>query len=191
MDLRRIAARIAAGPAKAYRIITDEPVGLAVGFVPEGFEHEEMDLGSDDGGSYVYIESSPGGGMRAVISKDPHRPGSDPEWPEPDLLVFRSPSELAEWAEEYGDGPGAPGEPGMTVVFIGAEFQGVSLDEAIGRMKDLIGKEGYRTGKFELVQDEPNWFVGNLEVEERFWDDFGGEGWEGGDDSVRVTMDVP
>jgi hypothetical protein len=43
---------------KAYRIITDEPQGVCIGFCPmgEGFEVEELRLLSDSGGVYVFID---------------------------------------------------------------------------------------------------------------------------------------
>lgn len=96
-ELKQILAAIKAPKAskKAYRIITDEPVAIAVGFIPKGTEFEEYDLISDDGGEFVFIE-----GKNILISKDEHRVGQKSEWPEPDLLIFRSKDEFNEWMTE-------------------------------------------------------------------------------------------
>lgn len=95
-ELRGILAAVE--PTKAYRIVTDEPLGIAVGFVPEGAEYyDEFDVTSDDGGGFVFISPD---ATSLFISKERHHPGQNPEWPEPDLLVFRSPDDWESWKAE-------------------------------------------------------------------------------------------
>ncbi|MFA5202935.1 MAG: hypothetical protein WC708_00780 [Lentisphaeria bacterium] len=94
-ELKRVLAAVET-PKKAYRIITDEPVAVTVGFVPEGTEFDEYDLISDDGGEFVFIDDE----NNMSISKDGHNINQDPEWPEPDLLIFRSKEEFDEWMTE-------------------------------------------------------------------------------------------
>lgn len=81
---------------KAYRVITDEPMGICVGFKPEKWVTDEFDVVSDDGGSNVFIT----GGLITISSK------STLHWrdfyQEPDLVVWRTPEQFAQWEEEMG-----------------------------------------------------------------------------------------
>jgi hypothetical protein len=92
------------GPEKVQRIITDEPIGVAVGFrlTPEeleelGVEADEWDLVSDDGG----LESEPvllGDGNEISIRPFPSQQELD-QGITPlgqDLAVWRSKEELIE-----------------------------------------------------------------------------------------------
>lgn len=94
MDLFRVAARVAA--TMAYRVVTDEPVGVAIGFEPAGFGYDKFVLKSDDGGENVYIDSG-----EITISKDSNL---GEQYPEPDLLIWRSPEEFEEWKSEMDSG---------------------------------------------------------------------------------------
>ena len=84
---RAVTAQMAA-PSMAYRVILDGPVGVCVGFVPDGFEFDEFNLVSDDGGSSVVI--SPSGDM--AIMSDPAM-ATEP----PDLMIWRSEPEFEAW----------------------------------------------------------------------------------------------
>jgi len=96
MNLSKIASRIAAANT-AYRVITDEPVGITIGFEPKGFEYDEFQIQSDDGGDNVYIQED---GETLIISKDPNLNG---EFPEPDLLIWRTPDEFKSWIAEMDE----------------------------------------------------------------------------------------
>lgn len=76
---------------KAYRVVRDVPIGVAVGFKPEGEWTDEYELVSDSGGEFVFIY-----GSRMGI-KD-----SSAIQAEPDLHVWRSPEEFAEWKQDMG-----------------------------------------------------------------------------------------
>jgi len=99
VNLSKIASRIAAANT-AYRVITDEPVGITIGFEPKGFEYDEFRIQSDDGGDNVYIQED---GETLIISKDLNLNG---EFPEPDLLVWRTPDKFEAWKADLDEGEG-------------------------------------------------------------------------------------
>jgi hypothetical protein len=78
-------------------------------------------------------------------------------------------------------------------VFIGVSWKpgSTTKEGAIERMKKIIEKMGYKVGEFYEEQDLGDSVVGNLEVEERFYDRHSQKGFEGRDDLVEVNMDVP
>ncbi len=82
---------------EAYRVITDEPQGLCVGFCPtgEGFETEELHLMSDDGGDHVFVD-----GHQCFIASQDCVLG---RYDEPDMLIWRSEAEFNEWRTENVD----------------------------------------------------------------------------------------
>jgi hypothetical protein len=83
-------------------------------------------------------------------------------------------------------------KPDMVPIFVGVSFPpGTPQDEAVRRMKALIEADGYATGDFVLGQDLGDGIVGNLDIEESFWDDHGEDGWEGSDDLIQVNVEVP
>lgn len=76
-----------------YRIITDEPQGFTVGFMPPPeMEFDEMPC-KDTGGDAVYIFDS------GVFIQEMHEELNG-QWPEPDQYVWRTPEEYNEWAIE-------------------------------------------------------------------------------------------
>jgi hypothetical protein len=75
---------------KAYRVTTDEPQGVCIGFKPALTECDEFDLLCDNGGDFVHI----GDGTLRINRL--------PEGAEPDLMIWRTPDEFDEWAEEMG-----------------------------------------------------------------------------------------
>lgn len=84
--------------AKAFRVVLDEPVGICVGFKPKqtDLNMDEYELLSDDKGSNVFILDG-----KIVVSKsgDLHN-YEQTQYPEPDLLIWRTPDEFNEWYDE-------------------------------------------------------------------------------------------
>ncbi len=75
--------------SKVYRIVTDEPIGITVGFLPKGADSDSFELIHDDGGEFV------------KISKDGLSIVSDVNLAtEPDLMIWRNIKEYNEWLEE-------------------------------------------------------------------------------------------
>jgi len=99
---------------KAYRVIVDEPLGVAVGFVPtpisingvnypDSISFDEYDVVGDDGGNAVFTSDSGDlvirGNWNGVVP-----PVAPPgfSYPEPsDLLIWRSPEEWTEYIRDF------------------------------------------------------------------------------------------
>ena len=66
---------------KCFRVITDEPVGFALGFMPTGViaDEEEITIESADGLEYAYMHD---------------HTGKRNEFPEPDMNIWRSQEEM-------------------------------------------------------------------------------------------------
>lgn len=94
---------------KAYRVTTDEPQGICIGFKPGLTECDEFELVEYDYPAetelYVFISLD---GKRLALTVDDnygHRKENHPDWPEhsePDLMVWHTPDEFDAWAEEVG-----------------------------------------------------------------------------------------
>jgi hypothetical protein len=105
MDLEGIARRVAASAGqKIYRVITDEPVGICVGFAPSkealekvNAEVDEWPLASDDGSNGTPFLTGSGNDV-AILDVEI----DDPNVPEEysplgmDLAVWRSEEEMLE-----------------------------------------------------------------------------------------------
>lgn len=105
--LRRIASRISAiAGSKIYRVITDEPQGVAVGFKPSdealgqlNAEVDEWDLVEDDGSpnAVAVLDLVMGGNNVRLLSENKMPPDG---WGDkfapmgPDLSVWRSEQEM-------------------------------------------------------------------------------------------------
>ena len=94
---------------KACRVITDEPIGICVGFRPSGVEFDEYELVENDSSVelddyelFVFISLD---NKEMAISVDDNwdrRKGNDHwnEWPEPEPLIWRTEADFEEWKEE-------------------------------------------------------------------------------------------
>jgi hypothetical protein len=111
-ELRRVLAAV--GDNKAYRVTTDEPQGLCVGFRPSdelleqlGAEVDEWDVGEDDGsdGATPYVDGATG--SLIIVDLDVDRWAADPALMErmsplgQDLSVWRDEQEVV---DELGEG---------------------------------------------------------------------------------------
>ena len=88
---------------KAFRVVTDEPQGVCVGFKPAGPESDRFIVEDDDGGRYVFINDD---GIRMMIRKRRQNKSPEegwPEWPEPDLMVWRTRADFLAWWREEKD----------------------------------------------------------------------------------------
>jgi hypothetical protein len=85
------------------------------------------------------------------------------------------------------------GDMDLVEVFIGVSWKpgSTTKEGAIERMKKIIEKAGYKVGEFHEEQELGDSVVGNLEVEEKFYDQHSQMGYEAKDDLVEVNMEVP
>ena len=74
---------------RVYRVITDEPQGVCIGFEPELVKYDTFCLDEDNGGDFVHILYN----GTILINKLP-------EDAEPDLIVWRTQEEFLSWMEE-------------------------------------------------------------------------------------------
>lgn len=99
------ASRDEASPSQAYRLYTDEPLGFAIGFMPDasaGVTADPIKLVSDDGGDNAFIIETPGEEEKLVISYKSIVAGV---YSEPDAMIFRSKEKYDEWYRDYASGP--------------------------------------------------------------------------------------
>ena len=118
LHIARLITDEASSDKLAYRVISGEPVGVTVGFSPldnaiyQALDDSDEDLFStegplalsmpvevdpyflisDDGGEFVYI-SDDMKNLKISSVRPLNEPGW-PEWPEPDLHVWRTPAEF-------------------------------------------------------------------------------------------------
>jgi hypothetical protein len=89
---------------KAYRVITDEPQGICIGFKPEFIHHyDEFELVEYDYPAeselYVFINLD---STKMAITTD-NKYGHKVDWVEyfePDLMIWHRPDEFSAWAKE-------------------------------------------------------------------------------------------
>ena len=90
-------------PVKAFRVIFDEPVGICVGFQPQGMEGDEWTV-YDEGGDEVFTGSSLQGAksinLMLILKKDDKWPNG---WwnKEGELMIWRTPDEFFQWMTDY------------------------------------------------------------------------------------------
>ena len=95
------------GKTIGYRVVTDEPQGVTIGFEPpKGVDYDVFEIVSDDGGDNVFVT----GDGNMIISSEQEMGG---QYPEPDLMVWRSPEEFNEWYRETMEPLPPPGAQGM------------------------------------------------------------------------------
>lgn len=100
----------------AYRVILDEPIGIAIGFkptqikfqgviYPTSLDIEQFVLEADDGGNAVFISDD---SKTLVVHgnwsgmKPPPPPSQLYKYPEPmDLEIWRSQKEFINWVRDY------------------------------------------------------------------------------------------
>ena len=83
------------------------------------------------------------------------------------------------------------GDSEFEEVMIGIMFdQEIGLDNAINKAKELIERDGFKTGKFMIDHHRPGTIVGNMEISPGFYDKFS-DGWESEDEGVIVTLEAP
>lgn len=92
---------------KAYRVTTDEPQGICVGFKPALTDCEEFELVEYDYPAeselYVFISLDTKDLAITVDDNFNRRKGHWPDWSEPqDLMIWHTPDEFDAWAEEVG-----------------------------------------------------------------------------------------
>ena len=85
---------------KAYRTVRDEPIGVAIGFKPEGEVADEYELAHDSGGEFVFID----GDQISIWGARSFQTYRGRHTAEPDLLIWRSPEEFAVWKREMDEG---------------------------------------------------------------------------------------
>lgn len=98
---------------KAYRVITDEPQGICVGFKPNLFaeisenqvKFDEFELVEYDypceSELYVFINKD---STKLAITTDDDYGYESTDWPnsfEPDLMIWHTPDEFNEWVKDY------------------------------------------------------------------------------------------
>jgi hypothetical protein len=113
--------------AKAYRVITDEPQGICIGFIPDGVESDEYDLVSDDGGQYVRID----GHNLSIIS-------DQGQATEPELMIWRTPEQFNLWMQEIGLGQDHEAQGGANMLAPQQSTdQQVPVQDKVQQYKDI------------------------------------------------------
>jgi hypothetical protein len=75
---------------KGYRVITDEPQGICLGFKPKGWTYDVFDV-HDSGGYNAFYQQN-----HIIVSDVEELGGEAPA----DLMVFRTKEEFKIWEEE-------------------------------------------------------------------------------------------
>lgn len=76
---------------KGYRITTDVPQAICLGFKPKGFEYDEWDV-HDKGGYNAFYQHD----CYIIVTEEEEVGGEAPA----DMMVFRTKKEFKSWKEE-------------------------------------------------------------------------------------------
>ncbi len=81
----------------------------------------------------------------------------------------------------------------MEDIFVGIKWTEGTEEQAVGRAKAILEREGWETGEFAREDGGDGEACGNLEVEEGLYDEVSeGEGaWEATDGVVTVEFECP
>jgi hypothetical protein len=124
-------AGVAGKSGKAYRVITDQPVGVSIGHEPVGYDYDTFNIIGDDGGDNVFIK-----GNNMIFSK---KVKLGDQYPEPDLNIWRKNHE-----ESILEDAGEPTSPKAFRV-ITDEPVAVSVNHR---------PEGYNYDEFKIASDD-------------------------------------